>query len=244
MRSWVFTLAAVAGGAAAAATAEDATPQGEELKAAAIAKFEDDIEEATKKKAEAARSGDREAVKTLAKDLRGLRLQLSKAKAQSPEQYAEEEAERVRVDKEEAERVRVAEENAKAEAEKRWKAIKEEAILAERAAAEAKRNREAAARPKVVSHPMPAGVNPIEVVYAAQSAVKLRLKNPSGAKFPGIFSGVDLSEHCRYNGDGTYTVTSWVDATNSFGGRLRVAYVAVLKKSGDAWAANEVVLLE
>jgi hypothetical protein len=74
------------------AGAEDPPSRGEEVKAAAIAKWEADIGIATERKTEAARNRDDAAVKRLSQDLRWLRLQLSKAKAQSPQQYAEEAA--------------------------------------------------------------------------------------------------------------------------------------------------------
>lgn len=206
---------------AADAPPPDAVNQGEELKAAAISKWEADIEAAMQRKAEAGKADNRLLVKQAFADLKHLKTQLIKAKAKTPGQYVADEDEKVRIAKADAERM----------AEEQKRKAKDRA-----AANEAAQNARGL--------PMPANVNPIEVVYAAQSAVKTQLKNPAGAKFPGIFSGVDLRTHCKYNGSDVYTVASWVDATNSFGGRIRVAYVAVMQKTGDGWIANDVVLIE
>lgn len=211
---------------AADAPPADAVDQGEELKAAAIAKLEADIETAMQRKAEAGKADNRPLVKQAFADLKHLKTQLLKAKAKTPEEYVFEEKQRARIAKAEAERM-AAERKRKDEA---------------RAAAEQAAQK---AAQKARGFPMPADVNPIEVVYMAQTAVKQRLKNPDGAKFPGgLLDMTDLRSHCKYNGDNTYTVTSWVDATNSFGGRVRTAYVAVMQKTGDGWIAKDVVLIE
>lgn len=200
----------------------DAVDHGEELKAAAISKLEADIEAATERKAEAGKADNRPLVKQLFADIKHLKTQLIKAKAKTPEQYVADEEEKARIAKVEAERM----------AEEQKKKAKDRAAANE-------------AAQKARGLPMPANVNPIEVVFAAQRAVKTRLKNPAGAKFPGgLLDMTDLRSHCKYNGDDLYTVTSWVDATNSFGGQIRVAYVAVLEKNGDGWMAKDVVLIE
>ena len=202
--------------------AADAVDQGEELKAAAIAKWEADIEAAMQRKAEAGKADNRPLVKQLFVDIKNLKAQLLRVKARTPEQFVADEDEKARIAKAEAERM----------AEEQKKKAKDRAAANE-------------AAQKARGLPMPANVNPIEVVYVAQRAVRKRLKNPDGAKFPGgLLDMTDIGSHCRYNGDDQYTVTSWVDATNGFGGQVRTAYVAVMQKTGDGWIAKSVVLIE
>lgn len=50
----------------------------------------------------------------------------------------------------------------------------------------------------------------------AEDAVKGGLKSPSTADFPG-----DYESYITSNGDGTYTVSAYVDAENSFGAKIR-----------------------
>ena len=60
--------------------------------------------------------------------------------------------------------------------------------------------------------------------FACQEAVKAQLKNPEGAEFP------DITKHSFDNlGNMTYTVKSYVDATNSFGGVVRTYYSCKVK---------------
>jgi hypothetical protein len=209
---------AIACCAATAAPPADAVDQGEELKAAAIAKWEADIEAAMQRKAEAGKADNRPLVKQLFVEIKSLKAQLLRVKAKTPEQFVAEEEEKARIAK-----------AAKAEAD------------VERAWAYGREKR----GEKALGLPMPADVNPVAVVYAAQRAVKQKLKNPDGAKFPGgLLDMTDVRSHCKYNGDNQYTVTSWVDATNGFGGRVRTVYVAVLEKNGDGWIAKDLVLIE
>lgn len=223
-----FAFACMLSAAVIAAEPEAALQPGEAEKAETISKLEAEIEEANNRKTKAAKEDNREEVKRIFADLKWLRLQLSKAKSKTPEKYAEEAAERARIE----------EENAKLAAEKKRKEEERERLWP-------KKEREANERKAPANFPMPAGEDGILIVYATQDAVKARLKNPAGAKFPGgLFSGVDIRSHCRYNGDGTYTVTSWVDATNSFGGQLRVPYVAKVKKLNDGYEVSDVVLIE
>ena len=213
-----FALAMIASAAAFADPPADAVDQGEKLKAAAIAKWEADIEAAMQRKAEAGKADNRPLVKQLFVDIKNLKAQLLRVKARTPEQFVAEEEEKARIAK-----------AAKAEAD------------VERAWAYGREKR----GEKALGLPMPADVNPIAVVYAAQRAVKQQLKNPDGAKFPGgLLDMTDVRSHCKYNGDNQYTVTSWVDATNGFGGRVRTVYVAVMEKNGDGWIAKDVVLVE
>jgi len=96
--------AAWTGTVALAADAEGAAENlpGEAEKASAISKLEADIKAAVEKKSNAAKYGDRNAVKQLAADLKLLRLQLNKAKSKPPEKYVEEAAYRKRIEDENA----------------------------------------------------------------------------------------------------------------------------------------------
>jgi hypothetical protein len=78
----------------AAAAAEPAVldKPGEAEKAATISKLEAEIEEANNRKTKAAKEDNRDEVKRIFSDLKSLRLQLSKAKSKTPEEYAEEAA--------------------------------------------------------------------------------------------------------------------------------------------------------
>jgi hypothetical protein len=223
-----FAVSLIISAAAIAAEPAAIDKPGEADKAAAIAELETLLADATAKKKEASKAKNREAVKDLAETVNWWRLQLSKAKSKPPEKYAEEAAERKRID----------EENARLAAEKKRKEAEHERMWP-------KKEREANERKAAAGFPMPAGEDGIDIVYATHEAVRARLKNPAGAKFPGgLFSGVDIRTHCKYNGDGTYTVTSWVDATNSFGGQLRVPYVAKVKKLNDGYEVSDVVLID
>jgi hypothetical protein len=222
-----FTASLIISAAAIAAEPAAVEKPGEAEKAAAIAEIETLLADATAKKTEASKAKNREAVKDLAETVNWWRLQLSKAKSKPPEKYAEEAAERKKIE----------EENARLAAEKKRKEAEHERLWP-------KKEREANERKAAAGFPMPAGEDGIDIVRATHEAVRARLKNPAGAKFPSVWRGVDIRSHCRYNGDGTYTVTSWVEATNSFGGQLRVPYVAKVKKLNDGYEISDVVLIE
>jgi hypothetical protein len=68
-----------------------------------------------------------------------------------------------------------------------------------------------------------------EAYVMAQEAVKIMLKNPSGADFS--YSSSDRL--VREDPSCTYHVASWVDATNSFGGTVRRRWAMVLKRNVD-----------
>jgi hypothetical protein len=84
--------------------------------------------------------------------------------------------------------------------------------------------------------------NLVAAVREAQYIVKQRLKNPADAKWPGLFSGVDLGTHARKNSDGSYTIKSYVDATTPLGVRKRVWYLARATGSGNNWTISEVAV--
>lgn len=89
----------------------------------------------------------------------------------------------------------------------------------------------------------PAETNEVLIVREAQAKVRQMLKDPASAKFPGIMSGVDLRNHCHKNGDGSYTVKSYVDASTPLG-RKRVEFLAQANGSGNSWTISNVQLNE
>ena len=94
----------------------------------------------------------------------------------------------------------------------------------------------------VVRHSSPE-TNKVLIVYEAQAKVLEMLRDPSSAKFPGIMSGVNLRNHCHENGDGSYTVKSYVDAATPLG-RKRVQFLARATGSGNSWTISNVQLNE
>ncbi len=82
--------------------------------------------------------------------------------------------------------------------------------------------------------------NLVAAVREAQHVVGQRLKNPADAKWPGLFSGVDLRTHVTDNADGTYAIKSYVDATTPLGVRKRVWYTATARGTGNQWAISDV----
>lgn len=70
-------------------------------------------------------------------------------------------------------------------------------------------------------------------VYA-QEFIERKLKNPRSAKFAWSSGSDGVSIHqegCNW------TVASYVDATNSFGGSMRTQWVITIKKVSDGWIA-------
>jgi hypothetical protein len=98
---------------------------------------------------------------------------------------------------------------------------------------------EQAAAPKA---PARVDDNLVAAVREAQHIVGQRLKNPADAKWPGLFSGVDLRTHAHKNSDGSYTIKSYVDATTPLGVRKRVWYLARATGSGNNWTISEVAV--
>ena len=62
--------------------------------------------------------------------------------------------------------------------------------------------------------------------------VKSRLKSPATASFPGLFDGFSARRSVRDHGNGLYSVSSWVDAQNSYGAKLRTHYTAEIQWTG------------
>jgi len=71
-----------------------------------------------------------------------------------------------------------------------------------------------------------------EAFTISKRFVEDRLKAPGSADFPVL----DFTS--KYQGDGTYIVTSYVDAQNSFGAMIRMYYVAKLKYNGGDWSSR------
>ena len=71
--------------------------------------------------------------------------------------------------------------------------------------------------------------------------VKNRLKSPSTAEFPGVFSG--RIDHVTALGNNQYRVDSWVDAQNAFGATIRTRFRGVItQKTADDWELNSLKL--
>ena len=78
-----------------------------------------------------------------------------------------------------------------------------------------------------------------EAYFAARDFVRQRLKAPRTARFPtdGMFSGHVGAEFVRSTGAGEYTVRSWVDSENAFGGSVRTRFSCQVRALGNGqWA--------
>ena len=74
------------------------------------------------------------------------------------------------------------------------------------------------------------------VAYYIEQIVKERLKSPSTAKFPGYATKRD---QLNCIGNDNYTITSWVDAQNSFGGVVRKNYYCKFSYNNNATTVLE-----
>lgn len=72
------------------------------------------------------------------------------------------------------------------------------------------------------------------IVANVQEEVKKKLKSPKSADFPWGFDEYNISYQGETD-DGlySYTVTSYVDATNSFGAEIRTQYICAISVSKD-----------
>ena len=83
----------------------------------------------------------------------------------------------------------------------------------------------------------------LQMIKAAQRGVSSILKAPSTAEFPsptfnrGAYSISEVSP-------GTYRVTGYVDAQNSFGAKLRNNWAAICQGNGMDWIASDAILLD
>ena len=71
--------------------------------------------------------------------------------------------------------------------------------------------------------------NKVDAWVLTKHAVEQKLKSPSTAKFPS-YGGKDV-KFTEY--DDTCIITSYVDAQNSFGAKVRSSFVATLKKNSN-----------
>lgn len=60
----------------------------------------------------------------------------------------------------------------------------------------------------------------VDVQVACHMMVEKRLKAPSTAEWPGMFSG----DHATLNADCSVTYSSWVEASNAYGVKIRTNY--------------------
>lgn len=73
----------------------------------------------------------------------------------------------------------------------------------------------------------------------SQDFLKERLKSPATADFPW------QPERNIYNGDSTFSISSYVDSQNGFGALIRTKYSAILKYNGnDSWSLIDIDLDE
>jgi hypothetical protein len=63
--------------------------------------------------------------------------------------------------------------------------------------------------------------------------VKKRLRAPSTAEFPGLWTKKD---HVQYRGDGVYEINSWVSAENGFGGKVRTRFNGKIQRDRGDWS--------
>lgn len=74
--------------------------------------------------------------------------------------------------------------------------------------------------------------------------VKARLKSPSTAEFPNVLVR-EKENHVRSLGNSRYQISSYVDAQNSFGARVRIPFTAEVAYQGDSkWRILSLELLE
>lgn len=79
-------------------------------------------------------------------------------------------------------------------------------------------------------------VDNLDIYISAQEFVRRGLKAPATAKFPVLpYNVVAL-------GDNRYKITSYVDSQNSFGALLRSDWSVVMKKNGDRWQLERMVV--
>ncbi len=82
-----------------------------------------------------------------------------------------------------------------------------------------------------------------EASLIMQKFVKDRLKSPSTAEFPGMFSGI--RDTVTTLPDHKYRVRSWVDSQNIFGAQIRMQYVGVVQQTSDlSWRLESLEITE
>ncbi len=83
----------------------------------------------------------------------------------------------------------------------------------------------------------------IEAWVMAEEFVRRNLKSPDTADFGSAFKDYQDPEKCVVStGPGSFRVTGWVDAQNSFGAKLRNRFTCSLRRSGDTWTCEDIQL--
>lgn len=72
-----------------------------------------------------------------------------------------------------------------------------------------------------------------EAIYASRDLMEQRLKAPATADFQSTSEA--KYQTYQENGEQLYTVTSYVDAQNSFGANIRTHYAITMRHSGTMW---------
>jgi hypothetical protein len=108
--------------------------------------------------------------------------------------------------------------------------------------------RDAPTAPRVVASPPTQDKSPqakrdegdvSEAWVMATNFVKDSLKSPSTAKWGWQTGRGNEGERVAYHGNGTYTVSGWVDSQNAFGATVRTNWTVGLKDHGSGkWTAT------
>lgn len=76
------------------------------------------------------------------------------------------------------------------------------------------------------------------IIVATEEAVKSQLKAPSTAEFPWGYDSYQIKEVATGDDTKQYSVSSYVDAENEFGAKLRNRFVVSLQFKSDMSAYN------
>lgn len=90
--------------------------------------------------------------------------------------------------------------------------------------------------------PLPAH-SPAEAWDYCSRAVKKSLRAPASAEFPSWIAG-GASESTYHLGGGTYRVSSYVDAQNAFGAKVRTAFNCTVEYRDGDWSLVDLALEE
>lgn len=85
--------------------------------------------------------------------------------------------------------------------------------------------------------------NSIAAYVMMERFVKQNLYTPATADFPGIWDG--QKDHVEYLGNQKYLISSYVDAENRFGAKIRTYFKGVIQQTGEEnWTLVELKFLE
>lgn len=79
--------------------------------------------------------------------------------------------------------------------------------------------------------------NEVVAWTACQGWVKNRLRSPSTADFPSLYS-----DKVTALSDSVYVVRAYVDAQNGFGATVRTNFVCMTATDGDSWRLREIAM--